>query len=76
MQASNYIKTNINLSFISSLSYLRADYHKTSDYSYPRVAAIRIDVHPAGENSTNMPHGSHAQSAYGPRPYVSHMVYI
>jgi hypothetical protein len=26
---------------------------QTSGYSYPRVAAIRIDVHPAGENLTN-----------------------
>jgi hypothetical protein len=26
---------------------------RPSDYSYPRVAAIRIDVHPAGENPTN-----------------------
>jgi hypothetical protein len=43
-------------------------------YSYPRVAAIRIDVHPAGENPTNTPHVSHAQSTYGPRPYMSHVV--
>jgi hypothetical protein len=43
-------------------------------YSYLRVVAIRIDVHPAGENPINMPHASHAQSAYGPRPYVSHTV--
>jgi hypothetical protein len=41
-------------------------------YSYPRVAVIQIDVHLAGENPTNMPHASHAQFAYGPRPYVSH----
>jgi hypothetical protein len=25
-------------------------------YSYPRVAAIRIDVHPAGENPINTTH--------------------
>jgi hypothetical protein len=27
---------------------------QTSGYSYPRVVVIQIDVHPAGENSTNM----------------------
>jgi hypothetical protein len=43
-------------------------------YSYLRVTAIRIDVHPVGENLTNTPHASHAQSTYGPRPYVSHAV--
>jgi hypothetical protein len=35
---------------------------------------IQIDVHPAGENQTNTPHTSHAQSVYGHRPYVSHVV--
>jgi hypothetical protein len=29
-------------------------------YSYPRVTAIRIDVHPARENPTNTVHASHA----------------
>jgi hypothetical protein len=29
---------------------------RTSDYSYLRVAAIRIDVHPAGENPINTTH--------------------
>jgi hypothetical protein len=43
-------------------------------YSYPRVAAIQIDIHSVGKNLANMLHASHAQSAYGPRPYVSHMV--
>jgi hypothetical protein len=28
---------------------------QTSCYSYPRVAAIRIDVHPTGKNPTNTP---------------------
>jgi hypothetical protein len=42
LQTINYIKTNINILFISLLS-------KTSGYSYPRVAAIWIDVHPAGK---------------------------
>jgi hypothetical protein len=45
-------------------------------YSYLRVAAIQIDVHPAGQNLTNMPHAFHARSTYDPRPYVSHMVYV
>jgi hypothetical protein len=40
-------------------------------YSYPRVTVIQIDIHHAGENPTNTPHTFHAQSAYGPRPYVS-----
>jgi hypothetical protein len=40
---------------------------QTSDYSYLRVAAIRIDIHPAGEYPANMPHVFHAQSADGLR---------
>jgi hypothetical protein len=43
-------------------------------YSYSRVAAIQINIHPAGENPTNMPHASHTQSVYGFRPYISHVV--
>jgi hypothetical protein len=43
-------------------------------YSYPRVTAIQINVHPTEENPINTPHTSHAQSAYGPKPYVSHAV--
>jgi hypothetical protein len=38
--------------------------------------AIQIDVHPTGENLTNMPHASHTQSMYTLGPYVSHMVHI
>jgi hypothetical protein len=41
-------------------------------YSYLRVAAIRIDIHPAGENLINMSHAFHARSALGPRSYISH----
>jgi hypothetical protein len=40
-------------------------------YSYPRVAAIQIDVHPAGENPIDTPHAFHARFAYGPGPYIS-----
>jgi hypothetical protein len=40
-------------------------------YSYLRVTAIRIDVHPTRENPINMSHTFHAQFAYGPRPYIS-----
>jgi hypothetical protein len=29
---------------------------QTSGYSYPRVVAIQIDIHPAGENPTNTTH--------------------
>jgi hypothetical protein len=43
-------------------------------YSYLRVAAIRIDVYHVGKNTTNTSQASHAQSAYGPRPYISHVV--
>jgi hypothetical protein len=49
---------------------------QTSGYTYPSVVTIRIDVHPARENLTNMTHAFHTQSAYGPIPYVSHMVHI
>jgi hypothetical protein len=51
---------------------------QTSGYSYPRVAAIRIDVHSAGENPTNMTHTLptpvHVRSAYascGRSPYMA-----
>jgi hypothetical protein len=51
---------------------------QTSGYSYLRVAAIRIDVHPAGENPTNMTctlHTSvHVRLTYtscGRSPYVA-----
>jgi hypothetical protein len=51
---------------------------QTSGYSYPRVTAIRIDVHPAGENPTNtsrmLPTSVHARPAYafyGQSPYVT-----
>jgi hypothetical protein len=43
-------------------------------YSYPRVAAIRINIHNAGENPTNTAHAFHAQPVYGPRSYISHAV--
>jgi hypothetical protein len=45
-------------------------------YSYPRVTVIRIDVHPTGENPTNMPHTFHTRSAYDPWPYVSHVLRV
>jgi hypothetical protein len=51
---------------------------RTSGYSYTRVAAIQTDVHHAGENSTNMTHAFHAQSAYDShvvrvqQPFISH----
>jgi hypothetical protein len=40
-------------------------------YSYLIVVAIRINVHPIGENPINMLHAFHARFAYGPRPYIS-----
>jgi hypothetical protein len=54
------------------ISYMKTATNKW--YSYPRVAVIQINVHLTGENPTNMPHASHAQSTYGPKPYVSHAV--
>jgi hypothetical protein len=51
---------------------------QTSGYSYLRVTAIRIDVHPAGENLTNttrtLPTPVHVRPAYtsfGRSPYVA-----
>jgi hypothetical protein len=41
-----------------------------------RVVAIRIDIHHVWENPTNTSHVFHAQSTYGPRSYVSHVVHI
>jgi hypothetical protein len=40
-------------------------------YPYLRVTAIRIDVHPVGENPINTPQAFHARFAYGPGPYIS-----
>jgi hypothetical protein len=40
-------------------------------YSHPRVVAIQIDIHPAGENLINMSHAFHAWFVYGPGPYIS-----
>jgi hypothetical protein len=40
-------------------------------YSYPRVAAIRINVHPIGVNPINTHHVFHTRFMYGPRPYIS-----
>jgi hypothetical protein len=51
---------------------------QTSGYSYPRVTAIRIDVHPTGENPTNTPrtlptpaHARPAYTFYGQSSYVT-----
>jgi hypothetical protein len=40
---------------------------QTSGYSYLRVAVIRIDVHPVGENSTNTPRTLPTLVHVGPR---------
>jgi hypothetical protein len=56
------------------ISYVKTAMNKR--YSYLRVATIRIDVHPAGENPTNTPHAFHARFVYGPRPYISHAVHV
>jgi hypothetical protein len=48
LQTSNYSNSNLNITFIP-LSCLCVDDHKTSNYSYVRVAVIRTDVHPTGE---------------------------
>jgi hypothetical protein len=51
---------------------------RTSGYSYPRVAAIEIDVHPTGENPTNttrtLPTPVHVRLVYAScerSPYVA-----
>jgi hypothetical protein len=59
---------NIN----SLINYVKTAINKR--YSYLRITAIWINAHPAWKNPTNTPHASHAQSVYGPRPYVSHAV--
>jgi hypothetical protein len=56
------------------ISYVKTTTNKR--YPYLRVAMIQIDVHPAGENPTNMSHALHAQSAYVHRPYVTYVVHI
>jgi hypothetical protein len=64
----NYQKTH----WVRYVMYMLTGTNK--QYSYPRVVVIRIDVHPTEENVTNTPHASHAQSAYGHRLYISHVV--
>jgi hypothetical protein len=59
---------------MSLISYVKIAMNK--QHSYSRVAVIRINVHPVGENPTNTPHVFHAQSTYGPRSYVSHVVHV
>jgi hypothetical protein len=51
---------------------------QTSGYSYLRVTAIKIDVHPAGENLTNMTrtlpmpvHVRPVYAFYGQSPYAA-----
>jgi hypothetical protein len=70
------VKQAINslINIMSLISYAKPVMNKR--YSYPRVTAIRIDVHHARGNLTNTTQAFHAQSAYGPRPYVSHVVHI
>jgi hypothetical protein len=57
----------------SSLSLLSYYVMTTTNkrYSYPRVAAIQIDVHLTGENSINTPDAFHVRFIYDPRPYIS-----
>jgi hypothetical protein len=38
---------------MSLINYMKTAMNK--QYSYPRVAAIQINVHPVGENPTNLP---------------------
>jgi hypothetical protein len=40
-------------------------------YSYPRATAIRIDIHPEGENPINTLHAFHASFTYGFGPCIS-----
>jgi hypothetical protein len=56
------------------ISYVKTATNKW--YSYPRVTAIRINIHPVGENPTNTPHVFHTQSVYGHRSYISHVVHV
>jgi hypothetical protein len=73
----NVNQYNLNLSLIT-LDYLRDDDHKTSGYSYLRVAMIRIDVHHVGENLIHMPymlpapvHVRNSYASYGQSPYMA-----
>jgi hypothetical protein len=67
--------TSITVSSLSSLLYyVMTETNKR--YSYSRVVAIGIDVHLAGENLTNTARAFHAQSTYGHRLYVSHVIHV
>jgi hypothetical protein len=78
LQTIKYIKATQHQLQLNSLSSLICYVITTTNkrYSYLRVAAIRFDVHPVGENSTNTPYVFHAQSMYAHRPYVSHVVHV
>jgi hypothetical protein len=63
---------------IMQLKFAMRRLPQTSSYSYPSVAAIQIDVHPAGENPTNtsrmLPTPVHVcleYAFYGQSPYVA-----
>jgi hypothetical protein len=51
-------------------SYLHAYGHKTISYSYPRVAVIWIDVHPAVETWSTR-HIRHSYASCGQSPYMT-----
>jgi hypothetical protein len=55
---------------MSLISYVKTTTNKR--YLYPRIAVIRIDVHPAGENLINMSHDFYARFTYNPKTYISH----
>jgi hypothetical protein len=59
-----------------TLSYLRDDYHKQAVTHIQESQRFESMYTLHGKNSTNTPHAFHAQSTYGPRPYVSHMIHI
>jgi hypothetical protein len=70
LQAIKLKNHNNHINQVEFMSYyVMTDTNKR--YLYPRVTAIRINVHPTGENSINTLHAFHARFTYGHRPYIS-----
>jgi hypothetical protein len=76
LQANKFKHHNNNyINQIELMELLRDDYHKQAVLK----SKSRGDLNrctPYRGKPTNMPHVFHARSAYGPRPYISHMVCV
>jgi hypothetical protein len=76
LQAIKFQQDNINyIKQVKSIKLLRDDCHKQAVLIFESHSDLNWCT-PAGENLANTPHTFHAQSVYGVRPYISHVVHI